>query len=127
MKGKTTMKLDMYAFITNASLTSEVDFKVIDESLLYYWSKHQSLHRWMEKLYRKRGGSAYHFARVAVALTGEDLDRLEADIKARRLPRTAGFFFRKSDDTERDDDLAFIAEARRALSAGLSVFYDSWW
>jgi len=32
-----------------------------------------------------------------------------------------------SDGSEVDDDLAFVAEARDALAAGLAVFYVSWW
>jgi hypothetical protein len=33
----------------------------------------------------------------------------------------------KRDGGERDDDLAFIAKARAALAAGLTVIYFAWW
>ena len=94
---------------------------------IHYWRKHANLHGWMEKLYREKGGSAHEFNCVAVALTREDLDRLEGDIKAKRLPYTTGFFFGESDGSELDDDLSFIAKAREALSARLTVYYSSWW
>ena len=55
------------------------------------------------------------------------LDALEAAVRARTLPRTQGFFFGASDGSELEDDLCFIGKAREALSAGLSVFYSSWW
>jgi hypothetical protein len=61
-------------------------------------------------------------------LSSEDLDRLEADIKANRLPHTEGFFFGASDGSERDDDLEFIENARRRVAAQhMTVFYSSWW
>jgi hypothetical protein len=43
------------------------------------------------------------------------------------LPCTAGFFFGESDGSEKHDDLQFVAKAREALAAGLTVFYSSWW
>ena len=121
------MGLDMYAMTTPEALPGMVDFEVKDASELHYWRKHPNLHGWMETLYYEKGGSSDTFNCVAVTLTAADLDRLEADVKAGKLPHTQGFFFGASDGTESDDDLAFIAKAREALAAGLSVFYDSWW
>jgi hypothetical protein len=54
-------------------------------------------------------------------------DRLETDVRSGKLPYTTGFFFGESDGSEMQDDLAFVAKAREALSAGLAVFYHSWW
>ena len=62
-----------------------------------------------------------------MTLDGADLDRLEADLAARRLPETTGFFFGASDGTEIEDDLAFVRDARQRLAEGLTVFYSSWW
>lgn len=62
-----------------------------------------------------------------IQLISEDLDRLEADTKANRLPHTEGFFFGASDGSERDDDLEFIEKARDALLHNMTVFYSSWW
>jgi len=127
MKGKTKMGLDMYAYATRETLPGAVDFKVNDASEIHYWRKHPDLHGWMEELYFKKGGSAEQFNCVTLALTSADLDRLERDVKADGLPDTEGFFFGESDGSEVDDDLLFIAKAREAISAGMNVFYDSWW
>jgi len=81
----------------------------------------------MERLYREKGGTHANFNCLNLQLTSDDLDRLETAIRDRTLPPTEGFFFGVSDDSEVDDDLAFVAKARDALAAGLAVFYVSWW
>ncbi|MEW5704410.1 MAG: phosphoglycerate kinase [Pseudomonadota bacterium] len=121
------MGLDMYAYATNEQPASPVDFSTDDYARLHYWRKHPNLHGWMENLYREKGGAAECFNCVSVELASEDLDRLEADVRAGNLPETSGFFFGASDGTEVEDDLAFIAKARQAISEGESVFYSSWW
>ena len=121
------MGLDMYAFATPEKPVSDVDFKADEARELHYWRKHPDLHGWMHKLYERKGGRNAEFNCVPVVLTAEDLDRLEADIREGALPTTRGFFFGATDGTEKDDDLAFIAKAREAIAAGLTVYYDSWW
>jgi hypothetical protein len=121
------MGLDMVAYTTAEEIASGVDFEVETLTVLHYWRKHPNLHGWMEKLYREKGGSAQSFNCVNVKLVGADLDRLEADIEADRLPYTEGFFFGVSDGSERDDDLEFIHKARDALLHNMTVFYSSWW
>lgn len=121
------MGLDMYAFTTPENLTANVDFRAEHHALLHQWRKHPNLHGWMRALYYAKGGVAEQFNCRAVVLTDEDLDRLEADIRAESLPHTQGFFFGETDGTEIDDDLAFIEKARAAMAQGLTVFYDSWW
>ena len=121
------MGLDMFAYTTSEKLADSVDFDVATLTEIHYWRKHPNLHGWMEKLYRQKGGSAESFNCVDVQLVREDLDTLEADIKAGRLPYTEGFFFGVSDGSELEDDLSFINKARDALSENLSVFYSSWW
>lgn len=64
---------------------------------------------------------------VNLLLTSADIIALEADILAGNLPPTSGFFFGASDGSKREDDLSFVAKAREALAAGLTVFYSSWW
>ena len=122
------MGLDMFAYTQTEGPVDEVDFPESPEAVeLHYWRKHPNLHGWMEQLYQDKDGVEEVFNCANVELTAADLDRLEADIKADRLPHTTGFFFGESDGTERDDDLAFIAKAREAIAAGLTVFYTSWW
>lgn len=121
------MGLDMYAGKTSRDVPP-VDFEELegDESL-HIWRKHPNLHGWMEKLYREKGGKAESFNCVPVRLTLEDLAVLESDIKTGALPQTSGFFFGRSDGSETADDLKFIADAREAIAAGMSVYYSSWW
>jgi hypothetical protein len=52
---------------------------------------------------------------------------LEAAVRGEALPETTGFFFGESTPEHQADDLEFIAAARTAIGAGLTVFYDSWW
>jgi hypothetical protein len=121
------MGLDMYAFSTTECPAQPVDFEVEQAIQLHYWRKHPDLHGWIEALYWEKGGAGEFFNCVNIQLDRGDLDRLEADIKARRLPATSGFFFGESEGSEVDDDLAFIAKAREAIAAGLTVCYSSWW
>jgi hypothetical protein len=92
------MGLDMFALTIKPA--SEVDFDTEQHSELHYWRKHPDLHGWMENLYREKGGAAESFKCLRVVLAPPDLDRLEADIKERRLPDTQGFFFGESDGSE---------------------------
>ncbi|MBN8948942.1 MAG: phosphoglycerate kinase [Rhizobiales bacterium] len=121
------MGLDMYACTLSRTPDAPVDFEGKGATHIHYWRKHPNLHGWMERLYREKGGCDDSFNCVNVRLTREDLDRLEADIRARQLPATDGPFFGESDGSETDDDLQFVAKAREALAAGLTVFYTSWW
>ena len=121
------MGLDMYAMTTMQKPDKPVDFKAEDAGDLHYWRKHPNLHGWMADLYYAKGGTAESFNCVTVELTAEDLDALETSIKSGELPETEGFFFGRTDGTETEDDLAFIAKARAAIAEGKTVFYDSWW
>ena len=88
------MGLDMYAMISYERFDREVDFKPSQNSgELHYWRKHPNLHGWMQALYFEKGGEQQDFNCTPVALNLDDLDRLEADIKAENLPPTSGFFF----------------------------------
>lgn len=121
------MGLDMYAYTTTEQPAQGVDFRAGNTAELHYWRKHPNLHGWMERLYYDKGGSENVFNCVNVQLERADLDRLEDDIKAKRLPQTSGFFFGESDGSEIADDLSFVAKAREALTRDLTVFYSSWW
>ena len=116
------MGLDMLALTTTEKPASEVDFDAVNHCQLHYWRKHPDLHGWMENLYREKGGTTESFNCVRVVLAPPDLDRLEADIKERRLPETQGFFFGDSDGSETPHDLTFIGKARAAIQAGLTVY-----
>lgn len=121
------MGLDMYAFTTAEPVAAEVDFTTENATELAYWRKHPDLHGWMEQLYRAKGGTDADFNCVNVALTAEDLDRLERDIRHQALPHTEGFFFGTSRPDEIERDFDFIEKARAAIGEGRTVFYTSWW
>lgn len=121
------MGLDMYAYTLRSQPASPVDFDGKDATELHYWRKHPNLHGWMERLYREKGGADDRFNCANLQLTPEDIDRLEAAIRANALPETEGFFFGISDGSEIEDDLQFVVNAREAVAAGLAVFYRSWW
>lgn len=123
------MGLDMYAYSSTRAPAQPVDFEGVEgDSELHYWRKHPDLHRWMEKLYREKGGAAESFNCVNVQLTLDDLERLEAVLHMRLLPQNqGGFFFGASEGDELDDDLSFIAKAKAAIAEGKAVYYTSWW
>ena len=75
----------------------------------------------------REGGAGPEFNLLPVLLSEADLSRLEEAVRCGYLPQTSGFFFGKSDGSEREDDLAFIAKAREALRRGLTVGYIAWW
>lgn len=93
---------------------------------IFRWRKHPNLHGWMEALYRAKGGTG-EFNCMAVRLELSDLEALEADVRADRLPHTTGFFFGRSRPEEKDDDLLFIRLAREAIAAGRVLFYTADW
>jgi len=143
------MGLDMYAYAVVQG--GERDG---EEESLTEWRKHNRLHGWMEELWHDKGrpyegdlddienGLGSSFNCVPVELTLQDLDVLEEDINEKVLPETGGLFFGgDSFDWEDDDgnkpkegdyyykktDLQFIKDARKAISEGKKVYYNSWW
>jgi len=124
------MGLDMYATAIKGKVNSEVDFdtnNIQDYEELHYWRKHPNLHGWMENLYYDKGGKDDSFNGSDVVLTESDLDSLEQDIIDGNLPNTSGFFFGQTDGSEKDDDLLFITNARKAIKEGKTVYYSSSW
>lgn len=124
------MGLDMYAYTRDPRQPADAE-----PTQLAYWRKHNALHGWMERLWVEKGcpGAAERgnsFNCLPLALTAEDLDRLEAAVRANALEPTEGFFFGPANYDTREyveDDLNFITLARTALAEGLHVYYDSWW
>jgi hypothetical protein len=93
-----------------------------------YRRKHPNLQGWMEQLFAEKGGECDTFNGVEVELTWDDIDRLEQDVLAGRLPPTQGFFFGSdSDEHYREQDLEFCRRAKAELFMGLKVFYNSSW
>lgn len=144
------MGLDMYAYSAAYSGQYKLyweNFEKGDNSVskpldIMYWRKHPNLQGWMENLWVEKGrpghmgdwledfeGNRYQeFNNIELELTWEDLDKLEEDIKNKKLPHTVGFFYgENSDEYYYDKDLSFIKAAKADLFMGLKVFYSSSW
>lgn len=131
------MGLDMYAYVAakekqNQQYWDEYDLpedqKTVDKPReIAYWRKHPNLHGWMHRLWNEKGNSG-EFNGDELELTWQDIDRLEEAIKNNELPGTTGFFFGSdADEYYKDEDLAFVRNARAELFLGLKVFYNSSW
>jgi hypothetical protein len=129
------MGLDMYAWRVKAE-DAIGDFEIArneegraEVEEMFYWRKHHDLHGWMERLYRAKGGTKESFNCVSVRLTMDDLQQLENDVLANKLPETQGFFFGANppDEYTMKQDMEFIANAKMVIAAGDAVYYDSWW
>jgi hypothetical protein len=142
------MGLDMYAYSaadakqydkywSNYHIDIDGEKSVCSKPIeIMYWRKHPNLHGWMTDLWHLKcnplkgelSPAADEFNGVQLELTWEDLDKLEDDVKNKRLPATSGFFFgNNADEYYYEQDLKFINEARADLFMGLRVFYNSSW
>lgn len=136
------MGLDMYAYVGRKGQMDEYysdDGEYIDGEWkpkngvtkpreIMYWRKHPNLHGWMERLAESKGIKYNSFNGIELELTWEDLEDLERAVTHGQLPNTRGFFFGDgADDVYREDDLAFIKNAKAEIFVGLQVFYNSSW
>jgi hypothetical protein len=129
------MGLDQYAYIK---------FQPEYEHWLFLaeWRKHPNLQGWMERLWRKKVNSTEPYEKdtfiddgfngIELALTMEDILKLEQDIKDECLDggfgTTTGFFFGdKADDEYKWRDLTFCDRAKVALNNNHTVYYNSSW
>lgn len=119
------MGLDQYAYTRKGKEKQEIA----------YWRKHNALQGWMERLWESKGFPRKHkedssFNCVELRIIKKDLDQLEKDVVAGKLPKTQGFFF-GSDSSEdeycKKKTLEFVADARQAIASGERVYYNSWW
>ena len=95
---------------------------------VHYFRKHHDLHGWMADLYKAKNGAGESFNCDPVALSSEDLDRLEADVRDGTLPNTSGFFFGQGNTFGyKEETLQCITKLREHIAQGHTVFYDSWW
>ncbi len=103
------MGLDQYAYAV-AKNEQNTDFEpvALGEVTIGVWRKHYDLQDYMEKLYRKKGGTAEDFNLVPLRLSEEDLMDLGTEI---------------GDDAT----YMFIKLAFMAIDRGQEVYYDSWW
>ena len=121
------MGLDQFALTIDEKPEKPVDFKPTNTGELFHWCKHPDLHGWMTQLYFAKGGTDPEFNCATLELTEAELKQLEADVLAKRLPKTDGCFFGQSIMEDAANDLVFIAKARKAINDGFTVVYYAWW
>lgn len=116
------MGLDQYANSRNSKG---------EETEIAYWRKHNALQGWMESLWSiKTGKSGNELNCQELELTIEDLDQLCLRVRNGTLPETQGFFFgadTSEDESRKNYDLQFIAEAKDSINRKEKVFYTCWW
>lgn len=125
------MGLDMYAY-RKGKCQSKKNMTQIAE-----WRKHNRLHGYMTDLWIKKGlekgeiRNEMEFNCVNLRLKKKDIRKLSNIILGKVLPETEGFFF-GSDSYGHysyylEEDLKFLAEARKAIKEGDRIYYSSWW
>ena len=127
------MGLDMYAYRIEKSRTRglfSVDFSGISdeeksEKIFYYWRKHWTLDRLMQIIFKKKGGKGSATSRSfrRTELHHNYLERIiySGKLKMEYAPDIT------YDKYIAQDDLDFIAEARRIIDSGDCVYYYNWW
>lgn len=126
------MGLDMYLngrnFIANRE-RPKVDGVDLKEQIyeLGYWRKHPNLHGYIVKTFANGVDECQE-----IFLTKENVEKILYAIEYRELPHTTGFFFGKSDGTEKDEDIKIFKRALEWLEKGdkdnwRSIFYQASW
>ena len=124
------MGLDQYAY---KSKVSSEEFTADNHERIFYWRKNPDLHGWLEKLWEQQNEDLVinnpdmQFNTVYLELTVDDLTDLEYQNEGETLPETTGFFFGKSDKSDKELNKEFIEIARQAINDGYRVYYFSWW
>ncbi len=94
---------------------------------LGYWRKHPNLHGFIVETFADGIDECQE-----IELSADDIHQILAAIEAAELPETVGFFFGKSDGTEKDEDLTIFREALAWLEAKddkawRSIYYQASW
>jgi hypothetical protein len=95
-----------------------------DEVEIMTWRKHADLQKWMEQLFRDRGGEG-QFNMVDLPLIVDNLNELEQNYL--HLEKGAGFFWGETTIDDIEDTKTFIDEARKLIMRGWNISYTSWW
>ena len=142
------MGLDMYAYARPPrKRNGDEDVSICD------WRKHNRLQGWMEDLWEGKGRPNWKpseeendfsgdFNSVELQLTRADLDALQDAIDNFDLPESNGFFwgsdsyswadedgkpYPENEYYYKEQDLNFVAEARKMLDKGYRIFYSCWY
>lgn len=124
------MGLDQYAYKSKVSCE---EFTPENHEKIFQWRKNPDLHGWMEQLWEQKNEDLVvnnpdiQFNTVYLELTADDLAVLESQNESDTLPKTTGFFFGKSDASDKEANREFVEVARQAINDGNRVYYFSWW
>lgn len=127
------MGLDMYAYKVPRYLrinNLKFDTGGIDYTCSYldfcYWRKHYPLDKWMQRIYKKKGGQN-EFNGDYVELTKEEILQLTHDIKS-GLIDYANYYDDNGDiEWNRNHDLGFCDRALELLDKGYYIYYSNSW
>ena len=105
------MGLDQYAYVVakneqNTDLEPSSTSPAV--STIGVWRRHYELQDFMEKLYRKKGGTSEDFNLVSVRLSEDDLAEIGAEANSYNTSM-------------------FVRLAYMAINDGKEVYYNSWW
>ena len=122
------MGLDQYAYIKNHDGADD------DRAADFVWRKHSKLQAWAETLFTaKTGQPAEKLNCAELVLEAADIAALESLVRQKALPKSMGGFFfghqfqDEAADENVEQDLAFCAWAKDALTSGQTVVYSCWW
>lgn len=92
-----------------------------------YWRKHPNLHRYIENLYRVKGGKE-EFNCIDYLLSKEEIEDIIAKSKNRELDKSeGGFFFGESCDEDNESTVKIMTIALKCMKQGYKIYYTSWW
>lgn len=93
-----------------------------------YWRKHPNLHGFFEEQWNKQGWKGT-FNSVQFLLTEDVIEQAIFKVHMNALPKTSGFFFGESEFTKDSVkfDLEQLNKAKKYISEGEEVYYDSSW
>ena len=104
---------------------------VADHYEFFYWRANWPLHRWMEKLYKERGGTYFIDGIMTgnLRLTLDDIICLQLDVASGRLPTadTESYSEEYWQDYHQQQNLLFCERAEEAINAGDRLVYEGNW
>ena len=119
------MALNMYCYQTkNNTLQVDPEFSSFDE--ICQWKKHETLHKWMERLYFQKGGIKSSFNCQSLQLLPQDVQSLENSVLNKFFLSPTKLIPTDYSDELQKNDMIKIIEIKIAISNGFNVYYTSW-
>lgn len=119
----------LYQDFKNPNNAPKLDGYRVKEYILDlgYWRKHPNLHGYIVQTFAKGVDECQE-----IHLSPDDLKTIIKAVKEDKLPETEGFFFGKSDGSEKEDDLKIFKAALKWLTeesnnSSRDVIYQASW